>query len=151
DPAKVFAADKFVVEDVMVNTIYAKNLAVLAELYHEAGDELAAKEVAARAARTRAALYEKCWDERPGLFVDLAGAREEKLRVNTFTALMPLVLEETPTHMVARLVEHLESPKAYASRFPVPTVSMDEPLFSPEWIERILVFRGTTWMNANWY
>jgi glycogen debranching enzyme len=151
DPEKVFAADKFIVEDVMVNTIYAKNLAVLANLYRQIGDDESAKEIGRRAARTRASLYEKCWDEDAGAFFDLAGSREKKLRVHTFTSLMPLVLEETPPHMVARLVEHVKSPKEYASRYPLPTVSMAEPRFRPDWVEGILVFRGTTWMNANWY
>ena len=43
DHDRMFAADRFVVEDVLVNTIYAENERVLAELHEEAGDTEAAK------------------------------------------------------------------------------------------------------------
>jgi hypothetical protein len=151
DPVKMFAADKFICEDVLVNTIYAENLRLLADLHRQVGQEDDAKEIDARASKTRNALFTKCWDEESGLFFDLAGQREEKLRVSTVSSLFPLALPETPPAIAKRLIEHLADPKDYASPYPVPTVSMKEPLFSPDWIENIMVFRGTTWMNTSWY
>ena len=64
DHDKMFAADRFVVEDVLVNTIYAENERVLAELLERRGDAAGAAEMRGRAARTVAALVKKCCDAR---------------------------------------------------------------------------------------
>ncbi|MBN2359144.1 MAG: hypothetical protein JXR83_06800 [Deltaproteobacteria bacterium] len=150
-PERMFALDRFIVEDVMVNTIYAINLRQLADLYRELGDPTAAAEMDGRAARTRAGLLDKCYSETDGLFYDLAGQREERLRTSTATALLPLALPDLPAPMAAALIAHLRDPEEYAAEYPVPSVSMREPAFCPEMPAGNLVFRGTTWLNLNWY
>jgi hypothetical protein len=151
DHEKMFALDRFVVEDVLVNTIYGENQRVLGDLLARVGDTEGAAEMHARAARTTRALAEKCFDPDRGLFFDLAGAAEKPLAVSTVSSLMPLVLRDLPPHMAAALVRHLEDERAYAAPFPVPSVSMDEPSFAPGTVGTKLVWRGATWMNTNWY
>ncbi len=151
DPARMFALDRFVVEDVMVNTIYAENLRVLAGLLEDLGDEAAADEIRARARKTTAALLSRCFDPERGLFFDLAGAAEKPLAIATFTSLFPLLLPGLPPDIVDSLIAHLEDPRAFAARYPVPTVAMSEPTFCPDRMPGSLVFRGTTWVNVNWY
>ncbi|HEU5056613.1 MAG TPA: hypothetical protein VFU21_08800 [Kofleriaceae bacterium] len=151
DPARMFALDRFVVEDVMINTIYAENQRVLADLLERTGDAAAAAELRARADRTAAALLARCFDPARGLFFDLAGAREERLETVTFTCLFPLLLADLPAGVAAALARHLEDPSAFAARYPVPTVAMSEPSFCPTVLPGSLVFRGTTWINVNWY
>jgi glycogen debranching enzyme len=151
DPARMFALDLFVCEDVLVNTIYAENQRVLSLLLGEAGDEAGRVELAHRAARTTAALVEKCFDAEAGLFWDLAGLREEPLKVNTVSSLMPLVLPGLPSRCVDALVDHLTRPAEYAAPFPVPSVAMDEPSFAPGVVAEKLVWRGPVWINTNWY
>ena len=150
DPARMFGLDLFVVEDVLVNTIYAENERVLADLLDGAGDPRGADEMRRRARRTATALVDKCYDREAGLFFDLAGAEEEMLRTNSISSLMPLVLPELPGPLAASLIAHLEDPREYAAPFPVPSVAMSAPSFSAGPVGK-LVWRGPAWMNTNWY
>lgn len=152
DHRKMFEQDHFIVEDVMVNCIYGVNLRLLSKLYEELGDKANAAEMKTRADKTYASIVGKCWDEKDGLFYDLAGHKaERKLRTNTFTSLMPLVFPELPKQMASRLIAQLEDEKKYACAYPVPTVAKDEPSFAPGIVGEKLVWRGPSWMNSNWY
>lgn len=151
DHRQMFEQDRFIVEDVMVNTIYGINLRLLARLHRSIGEDALGREYEARAARTLSSLIEKCWDPTRGLFFDLAGRAERHLRVNTFTSLMPLVFPDLPAPIAERLIEHLTDPNEYAARFPIPTVALNEPSFHPGSTGRTLVWRGPSWINSNWY
>ena len=150
-PARMFELDVFVVEDVLVNTIYAENQRVLGDLLERVGDEDGAKVMRARAARTLKSLLEKCYDAEAGLFFDVAGRQEEKLRVNTVSCLLPLALPDLPAPVAERLIAHITDPDEYWAPFPVPSVAMNEAAFEPGISGQKLVFRGPTWMNTNWY
>jgi glycogen debranching enzyme len=151
DLAKMFAADVFVVEDVLVNTIYAENQRALARMLLQAGDREGAEEMERRAKKTSASLIEKCWDERDGLFYDLAGKGESFLRTSTISSLMPLLLADLPSDMTRALVDALRDPMRYGANHPVPTVAKNEPSYAPGICGTKLVWRGPSWMNANWY
>lgn len=151
EPQAMFELDRFVVEDVMVNTIYAENLRVLADLLETTGDVGAARIYRRRAERTESALLGKCWDGERGLFFDLAGLDEKRLTTSTITCLLPLLLRDLPPVVVTRLVSHLRDPNGYAAAFPVPSVSRSEPSYRPGTVGGNLVWRGPTWMNSNWY
>jgi glycogen debranching enzyme len=97
------------------------------------------------------ALVEKCYDPEAGLFFDLAGRHgARRLRVNTVSSLLPLLLD-IPVAAVAALVGHLENPKEYALPFPVPSTAFDEPGYLQATPGSKLVWRGPTWINTNWY
>ena len=151
DPAKMFERAAFVVEDVLVNTIYALGEAAIARMCAGIGDAEGAADFAARAAKTRNALVTKCFDEKTGLFFDLAGSDEHMLRVNTISSLLPLALPELPKEIAARLISHLEDPAEYGAAYPVPSVAMNEPTYEPGVSGEKMVWRGATWMNSNWY
>jgi hypothetical protein len=151
DPARMFALDRFVMEDVLVNTIYGENERVLAGLLREVGDAEGAAEMDRRADRTTAALVGKCWDARRGLFFDLAGLREEPQRVSTVSSLMPIALADLPAPMAEALVKHLVDPRAYAAPFPVSSVALDEPSYRKAVATERLLWRGPTWINTSWY
>lgn len=150
-PARMFERAAFVVEDVLVNTIYALGEQSLARLCAQAGDAAGAQEYARRAERTRRSLIEKCWDPERGLFFDLAGPEEKQLRVNTVSSLMPLALPELPREMAQRLIAHVEDPREYAAPYPVPSVAMDEPSYVAGRCGDKMLWRGPSWMNTNWY
>lgn len=151
DPARMFDLDVFVVEDVLVNTIYAENQRVLGDLLERTGDAAGAAQMRDRARATLGGLLEKCWDPEAGLFFDVAGRREEMLRVNTVSSLMPLALPDLPAPVAQRLLAHVSDPREYWARYPVPSVAMNEASFAPGICGEKLVFRGPTWMNTNWY
>jgi hypothetical protein len=75
DSRAIIAAGDHHVEDVWFNVAYALSLRALARL---SGDP----SWAVRAARVEAALHERCWDERRGLFLDLAGRDERPVPVS---------------------------------------------------------------------
>ena len=146
DDHAMIAADYFSDEDVLVNTLYAEGLAVIARM--SSGDE--AEEFATEAARVREALVSKCWDERRGLFWDLAGEDERPLEVNTISSLVPLILPELDRSIVVKLVEdHLLNEDEYWLPYPVPSVAANEPAFAPG-EPRGFIWRGPTWLNSNW-
>jgi glycogen debranching enzyme len=151
DPVRMFALDRFVCEDVLVNTIYAENQRVLADLLDAAGDAARARTFGMRAVRTVEGLLAKCYDPEAGLFFDLAGRREQRLRVNTISSLLPILLPNLPPRVAARLVSHLTDTREYGAPFPVPSVAMNERGYAPGVVGTKLVWRGPTWMNTNWY
>jgi hypothetical protein len=150
-PAQIIACDRFVVADVMVNTIYVHNLRVLADLLE--GTDLAGRtdELRTRANTAARSLVERCWDDRAGLFFDLSGQQRRHLRTDTITALFPLLLPDIGPDISQRLIDHVCDPEAYWPRYPIPSVSMKEPSFQPDTVGGTLVWRGPTWINANWY
>src|SRR5258705_10145281 len=150
DPEKMFAFDRFICEDVLVNTIYGENQRVLGDLLESVGDAAGASAMRARAAHTTEGLVSKCYDAEAGLFFDLAGQREERLRVNTVSSLLPLALPDLPAKVAERIVGHLTDEREYAAPFPVPSVAMNEPSYAPGVVGTKLVWRGPTWMNTNW-
>jgi len=111
-------------------------------------------------------IVERLWDERRGLFLDLARgevAREgqtdpaggdRRVRVSTWSALAPLALPDLPEEIARRLVEeHLLDQRKYWLPFPPTSVSVEEPSFEPrKWrgALRRLYWRGPTWINSAW-
>jgi hypothetical protein len=132
------------VEDVWVNVAYALSLRAMARL---AGDDAYVR----RARRVEAALLERCLDPATGLFLDLAGRAERPVRVSTWSALSPLVLEGVPIDVRRRLVEeHLLDPRRYRAAVGIPSVAMDEPSFRPGF-DLWRTWRGPSWVNVAWF
>jgi glycogen debranching enzyme len=142
--------DLFLFEDVMVNAIYADGLRALARLARAVGLE-GADDYERRYRRTLAALVAKCWDPERGAFWDLSGAREERIKVLTFTSLFPLILPDLDPGIARRLVnEHILNEKEFWLRYPIPSVAASEPSFDPGWLTQT-TWRGGTWVSVNWY
>ncbi|MPZ53272.1 MAG: hypothetical protein GEU79_11160 [Acidimicrobiia bacterium] len=147
----IFDLDAFVVEDVMVNTIYIENLRVLASQLERTGDESSAHRFRSRADRAMASLLDKCWDPERGLFLDLSGSDENWLSTNTVSSLFPIVLADLDETTADRLIAHLTNKEEYWTEYPVPSVAINEVGFSPDQLPGNPVWRGPTWLNANWY
>lgn len=133
------------VEDVAVNVFYTLALQALGRLDTEHGDIYAR-----RAQRAIDALMSRCYDERSGLFYDLAGSAEQPIRVSTWSSLAPLALREIPEDVRRRLVEeHLLDPKRYLTAYGIPSVALEEPSFNPSF-SAWRCWRGPAWMNTAW-
>jgi hypothetical protein len=152
DPGRLVGLDVFNWEDVMVNTIYADGLDCLARLCRAAGFPPAeVAEFEQRSRRVLAALQDKCWDDRAGVFWDLYGWAEQPATTLTFTSLFPLVLSGLDREMARRLVEeHVLNEREFWLPYPIPSVAATEPSFDPEW-KTDVTWRGGTWLNSNWY
>jgi hypothetical protein len=112
------------------------------------------------------AIVDRLWDERRGLFLDVARGHlarpnltdevdgDRQVRVSTWSALAPLALPDLPEAIGRRLVEeHLLDNRRYWLPFPPTSVSAQEPTFEPrKWKGplRRLYWRGPTWINSAW-
>ena len=143
DARRIVARHDHHVEDVWFNVAYALSLHAMARLSRDPS-------WSARANRVESALLERCWDERRGLFFDLAGRDERRVEVSTWSSLAPLALGALPEAVRRRLAEeHLLDERRYAAPFGIPSVSMEEPSFHPRW-DRFRCWRGPAWMNTAW-
>jgi hypothetical protein len=112
------------------------------------------------------ALIDRLWDDRRGLFLDVArgdvarpgdterAGDDRRVGVSTWSALAPLALPDLPAEIGRRLVEdHLLDRERYWTPVPPPSVSAREPTFQPSRWRGLLTrryWRGPTWINAAW-
>ncbi len=82
------------------------------------------------------------WDEKHGVFNALHNG--QPIPVMTPFHLLPVWIDTLPPEMTARLLEHLTNPKSLWTRFPLPTVAIDDPKYDPQ-----QMWRGPTWVNIN--
>ncbi len=88
-------------------------------------------------------MMQKLWDGQTGLF--WAKRQDTRVPVRTPFSLFPLLTGRLPVEVSDKLVEHLTNPREFWTRYPVPTVAVDEPSFSP-----LLMWRGPAWVNVNY-
>jgi glycogen debranching enzyme len=151
---KIYAADYFNVEDVLVNSIYIKNLQILSRLLHETDEEETARHFHYLAIRGKESLMKKCYDRDDKIFYDLYGKGEEVAKVKTIKGLFPLILDLPKTIVKDLVNRHLLNEDEFALPFGVPTVAKNEISFSPAptlIAKEPIIWRGPTWINTNWY
>ena len=98
--------------------------------------EKRADEMARRMIRLR-------WDAKTGVFWGTRKGR--RIPVLTPFNLFPLITGRMPRSIADRLVNHLTDPNSFWSRYPVPTVALNNPKFNP-----LQMWRGPTWANVNY-
>jgi hypothetical protein len=88
-------------------------------------------------------MIEQSWDARAGLF----WARRNRTPITTRTpfSLFPLITGRMPPEITSHLVRQLTDPEQFWSRYPVPTVAMNDPKYNPN-----QMWRGPTWVNVNY-
>lgn len=134
-------------EAVDMQAYLAHNLVELAII----GEELGHADMSARYRRAAAdiarALNEELWDEEAGFYFDRWCSPEETLRVWTPAPFIALYAHDlVPRERAERLLQHLTDPRSFWTRWPVPTVSrLSESFDADEY------WRGSTWMNMNWF
>jgi Mannosylglycerate hydrolase MGH1-like glycoside hydrolase domain len=83
------------------------------------------------------------WDEKAGIF--WAIHQRKRIPVLTPFNLYPLITGRMPREIANQLVSHITDPNEFWSRFPLPTVAMNDPKFDPQ-----QMWRGPTWANINY-
>jgi hypothetical protein len=96
-----------------------------------------------RAEAMAARMTGQMWDEANGDFMARRNGR--RIDVATPFSLFPLLTGRMPDGVSRRLVERLTDPARFWSRFPVPTVALDDPRYDPA-----QMWRGPTWINVNY-
>lgn len=152
-PDRILARGSRHAEDVLVNAVLADGLYSLARLAKQGARPELAAWASAQADRTTQALVERAWDTNRGLFFHLQGCGERPLdQVKTVASLIPLLVETLPEEQSERLVEHLTDPREFWSRYPVPSVALDEPCYLPDSHLRGVryIWRGPRSMSTDW-
>ena len=140
----VQAAGLFNVETCDLNALYLVSLDAMTRLAARvAPGDVATFE--ARREQTAQAIQTKLWDERLGVYVDLAGADETPLPPGSAAAFVPLFAGLPTPEQAARLVSHLSDPTQFWPAYPVPTVALTHPQFAPD-----RYWRGSSWPHLNW-
>ena len=150
DFRRIAQADRFVVIDPFVNTVYAEGLHTLARLHETAGNTSESARATAVAQAVESSLNEHCWDEENGHFIFLHGRDRRPGHVLTAASLFPAILPGTPPERTSRVIdEHLTNPAEFWTELPVPSVSASEPSFDAE--GESMIWRGPVCMNLNWF
>ncbi|MCS6828385.1 MAG: trehalase family glycosidase, partial [Caldilinea sp.] len=96
-----------------------------------------------RAERLTQRMLERLWDPEAGLF--WAKRRGQPVRVVTPFNLFPLLTGRLPDVITARLLARLTDPQEFWTRYPVPTVAINDPKYEP-----LTMWRGPSWVNINY-
>jgi glycogen debranching enzyme len=136
--------------DVLFNSIYADSAHRLAGLLRHVGRADLAERYDRRSLLVCEALIRECWDPHTGAFYDLDLIAGRQVPMLTVSSLFPLVLRQLPGPIAGRLVEHLTNADEFWLPFPVPSVAATEAAFDPVF-ESKGIFRGSSWVNLNWY
>ena len=89
DFGRIAQADRFVVIDPFVNTVYADGLHTLARLHDDAGNAAESARATATAQTVESSLNSHCWDEENGRFLFLHGRERRPGDILTVASLFP--------------------------------------------------------------
>jgi glycogen debranching enzyme len=150
DPRRLNRVGRFLVQDVLMNAVYADGLRTLGRLHALCAEDDG--EWSARAdAVERAMLVTLRGPD--GFFYDRDLRSGRLLPCRTVAGLMPLLCESITGSDVAPLLAALDDPAQFATPYPVPSVAVREPSFVPgplRWGTGPLIWRGPSWINTNW-
>jgi glycogen debranching enzyme len=142
---------RFLVDDVLVNAVYAASLRALARL-HTAVTGARAVTWRQHAERVESAIRSGLRGP-DGFFYDRDARTGRLLPVRTVAGLTALLLESLTEEEAAPLLAALDDPHAFAAPFIVPSVAMDELSYCPTALRygaSPLIWRGPVWLNSNW-
>lgn len=147
---RIYQADKFLVKDVLVNTIYSLELSAIANLESILGHKVRTSAYQKKADKVAGSILEKMYDADEQAFFDLAGRQEKMLKTLTPTAFYPLALKNTPKKLIEDMIgRHFSSSEEFHCPFPIPSLAINDKAFSP--IGSRYLWRGPTWMLHNWF
>ena len=126
-----------------LNTYLTLQMDALARMADVLGEYDDAVMWRARAAELAQRMIDHAWDEQAGFF--WAQHEGKPVKVRTPFNLFPLITGRMPDSIAQRLLAHLRDPQQFWSRYPVPTVALDDPKFDP-----MQMWRGPTWVNINY-
>ena len=142
---------RFLVQDVLMNAVYADGLRTLGALHDRVG-EGSGEVWQQRAAAVERAMTTSLRGE-DGFFYDRDLRSDRLLPVRTVAGLMPLLCDSLSDAELAPLYAALDRPDQFATPYAVPSVAVGELAFVPgelRWGAGPLIWRGPTWINTNW-
>ena len=135
--------DGMPVESPDLNSYLCLQQDALARIAQVIGEEQEAARWAQRASELAQRMIQLRWDEKVGVF--WATHAGERIPVLTPFNLFPLITGRMPPEIAVRLVSHLTDPAEFWTRYPAPSVALNDPKFNP-----LQMWRGPTWANINY-
>lgn len=133
----------FMVEPVDFNALFSDSLFALAEIAKRIGHNEDSLRYRDLASKVNQAISTKMWDENTGYYWDLLGDNEAQIKIPSSASFITLFAGIPSMKQAQRLVNQMLS--HYWTDYPIPTVPIDHPAFSPN-----EYWRGNTWLNLNW-
>lgn len=151
---KIFSKDFFNVEDVLVNSIYAQGLKSLSRLCQDMGENAPASFFNEISQKVTQALINKCYEPNLAAFYNLYSKQEKMAKVLTISSLFPIILDIDKSIVNQILNRHILNPEEFWLPYPLPSVAKNESSFHPESVLSDggrFIWRGSTWINTNWF
>jgi hypothetical protein len=126
-----------------LNAYLVLQMQCLAEIAVEIGETGEAEAWKAKAAAFLKRMENLLWDEQAGMY--FAHRNQTAIRLKTPFSLFPLLSGKLNAQRAARLVNQIDDRETFRSKFPVPSVALDEAAFNPE-----QMWRGPAWVNVNY-
>ncbi|MBN2168527.1 MAG: hypothetical protein JW738_04730 [Actinobacteria bacterium] len=152
DPDKLANRNRFVVEDLTVNSIAIRALRSASNLATTLG-----KETEADRYRSRAELMARCmndlfWDDRSACYYPRWNAKEPVLaKIKTAASLLPVFAGICTGDRLERLVkEHILNEKEFRPEYLFPFNPHDELRDAKPWVEKRIWAGHCIWINFNW-
>jgi Trehalase len=117
----------------------------LVEIARELGQEPLARQMEETVQRRITAIRARMWDPGTKFFYSVDRDTHEQIRVRTIQAFWTLTTGAATTDQAAALVGALKDSTQWWSRFPIPTVAMDDPKFKARGF-----WRGDMWPPTNY-
>jgi len=134
------------VEAVDLNCFIYIQRTVLSKLAEQLGLEHGAEEYRRLAGETIEGIGRHMWDSETGFCYDVLEEDHKLIRVKSPAAFTTMYAEVASQKQAERLLEHLLDPREFWTRFPLPTVSADDPRYDPRGY-----WRGRSWINYVWF
>ncbi len=125
------------------STFQALDMAYTARIAESLGDRERAELWDARASAMRSRIHRQLWHSDLGFYCDrrMDGTLSSVKAVSGF---LPLLLPDLPAVRRDALLAHLSNPDTFDTAFPIPSVSVDDPVWSTD------MWRGATWINMDY-
>ncbi len=135
-------------------TVYAYQLQrALQQIAAQLGRDSEASTWRAAAERTGNAILTRMWGPEAGMFSDVDPRTGARTGVKAAVCFYPLLTDLLEDSHVEALLAHLTNPEEFWTAFPVPSSSLDDPLFNAEAMwkgkRHVCPWNGRTWPMTN--
>ena len=113
----------------------------ISRLFHEIGDDLQAAEWNARYEEQKKLVNERFWSKEDQMYFDFKTDESGFSKVLTPASVWPMMAEMCDDDQAEALRKVLDDPNKLGGKYPVPSVSRDDPRFSP---------KGSYWRGGIW-
>lgn len=122
----------------------AHDAGYVAKICAELGDEQGRAEFQALHDRVKDKINELLWDEQDGMYYDRTF--DGKLtKVKTPFSFIPMFAGLASEEQAKRMVQNLTDEATFWTEMPVPSISKQHPLYSPD------MWRGCSWLNVDYF